>query len=69
MRAHIRLHTHTHSQVYTESICLCPRRDIDIWMPEMEQQEVPSGWWDTEADRSLLVGVFKHGLRFECQSL
>ncbi|CAB1326523.1 unnamed protein product [Coregonus sp. 'balchen'] len=23
--------------------------------------EVPSGWWDTEADRSLLVGVFKHG--------
>uniref|UniRef100_A0A8C8EVK4 DNA helicase n=1 Tax=Oncorhynchus tshawytscha TaxID=74940 RepID=A0A8C8EVK4_ONCTS len=36
-------------------------RDIDIWMPEMEQQEVPSGWWDTEADRSLLVGVFKHG--------
>ncbi|XP_064869641.1 chromodomain-helicase-DNA-binding protein 8-like isoform X3 [Oncorhynchus nerka] len=36
-------------------------RDIDIWMPEMEQLEVPSGWWDTEADRSLLVGVFKHG--------
>ncbi|KAL0966321.1 hypothetical protein UPYG_G00293860 [Umbra pygmaea] len=36
-------------------------RDVDIWMPEMEQQEVPSGWWDTEADRSLLVGVFKHG--------
>ncbi|CDQ67364.1 unnamed protein product [Oncorhynchus mykiss] len=35
-------------------------RDIDIWMPEMEQLEVPSGWWDTEADRSLLVGVFKH---------
>uniref|UniRef100_A0A673Y572 Chromodomain helicase DNA binding protein 8 n=1 Tax=Salmo trutta TaxID=8032 RepID=A0A673Y572_SALTR len=44
-----------------KSVCLCPRRDIDIWMPEMEQQEVPSGWWDTEADRSLLVGVFKHG--------
>lgn len=30
-------------------------------MPEMEQQEVPAGWWDTEADRSLLAGVFKHG--------
>lgn len=27
----------------------------------MEQQEVPAGWWDTEADRSLLAGVFKHG--------
>ncbi|XP_070700523.1 chromodomain-helicase-DNA-binding protein 8 isoform X3 [Pempheris klunzingeri] len=36
-------------------------RDVDIWMPEMEQQEVPAGWWDSEADRSLLAGVFKHG--------
>ncbi|KAK5859635.1 hypothetical protein PBY51_021178 [Eleginops maclovinus] len=36
-------------------------RDVDIWMPEMEQQEFPAGWWDTEADRSLLAGVFKHG--------
>ncbi|XP_053293386.1 chromodomain-helicase-DNA-binding protein 8 isoform X2 [Pleuronectes platessa] len=36
-------------------------RDVDIWMPEMEQQEVPAGWWDTDADRSLLSGVFKHG--------
>lgn len=30
-------------------------------MPEMEQQEVPAGWWDAEADRSLLAGVYKHG--------
>jgi chromodomain helicase DNA binding protein 8 len=59
---------YTHSQAYTESICLCPRRDIDIWMPEMEQLEVPSGWWDTEADRSLLVGVFKHGV-CECEKV
>ncbi|XP_028986512.1 chromodomain-helicase-DNA-binding protein 8 isoform X3 [Betta splendens] len=36
-------------------------RDIDIWMPEMEQQEFPAGWWDADADRSLLAGVFKHG--------
>ncbi|XP_054479542.1 chromodomain-helicase-DNA-binding protein 8 isoform X2 [Anoplopoma fimbria] len=36
-------------------------RDVNIWMPEMEQQEVPARWWDTEADRSLLAGVFKHG--------
>lgn len=28
----------------------------------MEQQEVPAGWWDGEADRSLLAGVFKHGI-------
>ncbi|KAM3604435.1 uncharacterized protein V6R79_011007 [Siganus canaliculatus] len=36
-------------------------RDVDIWMPEMEQQEVPAAWWDAEADRSLLAGVYKHG--------
>ncbi|KAF4089766.1 hypothetical protein AMELA_G00070590 [Ameiurus melas] len=36
-------------------------RDINIWLPEMEQQDVPSAWWDTEADRCLLIGVFKHG--------
>lgn len=30
-------------------------------MPEMEQQEVPAGWWDAESDRSLLAGVYKHG--------
>uniref|UniRef100_A0A4W4GPK3 DNA helicase n=1 Tax=Electrophorus electricus TaxID=8005 RepID=A0A4W4GPK3_ELEEL len=36
-------------------------RDVDIWLPEMEQQDVPSGWWDAEADRCLLIGVFKHG--------
>ncbi|KAM9500245.1 chromodomain-helicase-DNA-binding protein 8 isoform 1-T1 [Clarias gariepinus] len=36
-------------------------REIDIWLPEMEQQDVPSGWWDAEADRCLLIGVFKHG--------
>ncbi|KAG7455016.1 hypothetical protein MATL_G00252000 [Megalops atlanticus] len=36
-------------------------RDVDIWMPEMELQEVPARWWDSEADRSLLIGVFKHG--------
>lgn len=37
-------------------------RDVDIWMPDMEQQEVPAAWWDGEADRSLLAGVFKHGI-------
>lgn len=37
-------------------------RDVDIWMPDMEQQEVPAVWWDGEADRSLLAGVFKHGI-------
>ncbi|XP_069094372.1 chromodomain-helicase-DNA-binding protein 8 isoform X2 [Pleurodeles waltl] len=36
-------------------------RAIDIWLPEVDPLEVPTGWWDTEADKSLLLGVFKHG--------
>lgn len=45
-----------------ESLCVFNTfRDVDIWMPEMEQQEVPAAWWDSDADRSLLAGVFKHG--------
>uniref|UniRef100_A0AAX7T9T2 DNA helicase n=1 Tax=Astatotilapia calliptera TaxID=8154 RepID=A0AAX7T9T2_ASTCA len=43
--------------VNQSAVCM----DVDIWMPEMEQQEVPAGWWDSDADRSLLAGVFKHG--------
>ncbi|KAM8793631.1 chromodomain-helicase-DNA-binding protein 8-like [Eudromia elegans] len=35
--------------------------DVDVWFPLVEQQEVPAAWWDAEADKSLLLGVFKHG--------
>lgn len=35
--------------------------EIDIWVPEPDHSEVPADWWDTEADKSLLIGVFKHG--------
>ncbi|KAL7978947.1 hypothetical protein Chor_013436 [Crotalus horridus] len=35
--------------------------EIDIWIPEPDHSEVPAEWWDTEADKSLLIGVFKHG--------
>ncbi|XP_065509085.1 chromodomain-helicase-DNA-binding protein 8 isoform X1 [Caloenas nicobarica] len=35
--------------------------EIDIWFPLVEQLEVPTPWWDAEADKSLLIGVFKHG--------
>lgn len=59
------LNTHSHSIPPVEADSRLNidlfHRDVDIWMPEMEQQEVPAGWWDTEADRSLLAGVFKHG--------
>uniref|UniRef100_A0A3B4UG13 Chromodomain helicase DNA binding protein 8 n=1 Tax=Seriola dumerili TaxID=41447 RepID=A0A3B4UG13_SERDU len=45
---------------HAESVLKGADIDVDIWMPEMEQQEVPAGWWDAEADRSLLAGVYKH---------
>uniref|UniRef100_A0A8C3PYB7 Chromodomain helicase DNA binding protein 9 n=1 Tax=Chrysolophus pictus TaxID=9089 RepID=A0A8C3PYB7_CHRPC len=31
--------------------------EIDVWVPEPDHSE----WWDAEADKSLLIGVFKHG--------
>ncbi|KAG8570771.1 hypothetical protein GDO81_011410 [Engystomops pustulosus] len=35
--------------------------EVDIWIPEPFHAEVPADWWDNEADKSLLIGVFKHG--------
>ncbi|XP_031756020.1 chromodomain-helicase-DNA-binding protein 9 isoform X4 [Xenopus tropicalis] len=35
--------------------------EIDLWVPEPDHSELPVDWWDTEADKSLLIGVFKHG--------
>uniref|UniRef100_A0A3Q1BB47 Chromodomain helicase DNA binding protein 7 n=1 Tax=Amphiprion ocellaris TaxID=80972 RepID=A0A3Q1BB47_AMPOC len=34
---------------------------LDVWIPQPFHAEVPADWWDSEADKSLLVGVFKHG--------
>lgn len=34
--------------------------DIDI-PPPCCDGDPPAFWWDEESDRSLLVGVFKHG--------
>ncbi|KAM4623653.1 chromodomain-helicase-DNA-binding protein 7, partial [Polymixia lowei] len=35
--------------------------ELDIWIPQSFNAEVPADWWDSEADKSLLIGVFKHG--------
>ncbi|XP_057349237.1 chromodomain-helicase-DNA-binding protein 9-like [Manis pentadactyla] len=35
--------------------------DIDVSVPEPDHSEVPAEWWDFDADKSLLIGVFKHG--------
>lgn len=38
-----------------------PTSELDIWIPQPFHVEVPTEWWTSEADKSLLVGVFKHG--------
>lgn len=35
--------------------------ELDVWIPQPFHAEVPADWWDAEADKSLLIGVFKHG--------
>lgn len=39
----------------------CLSSEADVWIPEPFHAEVPADWWDREADKSLLIGVFKHG--------
>lgn len=39
----------------------CVHSELDIWIPQPFHAEVPVDWWDSEADKSLLIGVFKHG--------
>lgn len=38
----------------------CDISEIDL-LPVPIDGELPAPWWDEEADRSLLVGIFKHG--------
>lgn len=33
-------------------------------LPDIDYVEIPVDWWDAEADKSLLIGVFKHGVYF-----
>ncbi|XP_077385171.1 chromodomain-helicase-DNA-binding protein 6 isoform X2 [Festucalex cinctus] len=34
---------------------------LDVSLPDIDYIEIPVSWWDAEADKSLLVGVHKHG--------
>ena len=38
-----------------------PASDIPLQVPHVDG-EAPTSWWDVEADKSLLIGVFKHGM-------
>ena len=54
------------------SVCvegtLSPRpsfhRELDVPLPDIDYVEIPVDWWGAEADKSLLIGVFKHGEYF-----
>ncbi|KAK1157605.1 hypothetical protein AOXY_G23730 [Acipenser oxyrinchus oxyrinchus] len=36
-------------------------RDLDVLLPDIDYLEIPVEWWDGDADKSLLLGVHKHG--------
>uniref|UniRef100_A0A5F8GB19 Chromodomain helicase DNA binding protein 6 n=1 Tax=Monodelphis domestica TaxID=13616 RepID=A0A5F8GB19_MONDO len=38
-----------------------PARELDVLLPDIDYVEIPVDWWDAEADKSLLIGVVKHG--------
>lgn len=39
-------------------------RELEVPLPDIDYVEIPVDWWDAEADKSLLIGVFKHGVYF-----
>uniref|UniRef100_UPI0037E89DC5 chromodomain-helicase-DNA-binding protein 6 isoform X2 n=1 Tax=Semicossyphus pulcher TaxID=241346 RepID=UPI0037E89DC5 len=34
---------------------------LEVALPDIDYIEIPASWWDTDADKSLLIGVHKHG--------
>uniref|UniRef100_H3DJD5 Chromodomain helicase DNA binding protein 6 n=1 Tax=Tetraodon nigroviridis TaxID=99883 RepID=H3DJD5_TETNG len=34
---------------------------LEVSLPDIDYIEIPAPWWDAEADKSLLIGVHKHG--------
>ena len=41
-------------------------RELDVLLPDIDYVEIPVDWWNAEADKSLLIGVFKHGAYPAC---
>ncbi|XP_076856036.1 chromodomain-helicase-DNA-binding protein 9 isoform X2 [Brachyhypopomus gauderio] len=35
--------------------------EMEIWVPDPDHAELPALWWDSLADKCLLIGVYKHG--------
>uniref|UniRef100_A0A672PXR8 Chromodomain helicase DNA binding protein 6 n=1 Tax=Sinocyclocheilus grahami TaxID=75366 RepID=A0A672PXR8_SINGR len=38
-----------------------PSSKLEVTLPDIDYIEIPTIWWDAEADKSLLIGVHKHG--------
>ncbi|XP_028263102.1 chromodomain-helicase-DNA-binding protein 6 isoform X2 [Parambassis ranga] len=38
-----------------------PASKLEVSLPDIDYIEIPVTWWDAEADKSLLIGVHKHG--------
>uniref|UniRef100_UPI00398E7DC2 chromodomain-helicase-DNA-binding protein 6 n=1 Tax=Pristiophorus japonicus TaxID=55135 RepID=UPI00398E7DC2 len=34
---------------------------LEVWIPEVDYNDVPVDWWGGDSDKSLLIGVYKHG--------
>lgn len=40
---------------------VCVDSKLEVSLPDIDYIEIPATWWDAEADKSLLIGVHKHG--------
>ncbi|KAM4613254.1 chromodomain-helicase-DNA-binding protein 6 isoform 2-T3 [Polymixia lowei] len=47
--------------VATQALEGIPASKLEVSLPDIDYIEIPAAWWDTDADKSLLIGVHKHG--------
>lgn len=47
---------------------LCVVSDVLVKMPYVDG-ELPVYWWDSEADRCMIIGIFRHGTSCVCVSV
>ncbi|KAJ8778145.1 hypothetical protein J1605_013861 [Eschrichtius robustus] len=52
-----------HDDGYKKHLKQHCNKELDVPLPDIDYVEIPVDWWDAEADKSLLIGVFKHDFR------
>uniref|UniRef100_A0A3B4C824 DNA helicase n=1 Tax=Pygocentrus nattereri TaxID=42514 RepID=A0A3B4C824_PYGNA len=45
----------------TQALEGVPASKLEVALPDIDYIEIPTSWWDADADKSLLIGVHKHG--------